>query len=440
MFQTYEKEFFQSYAPSIQKKKLRIEDWEAQRNKLMKDPEIQQDWNNYSSRFSYQLAYFKQASQYANQTTLVDGKVLGNKPNLYGLFTEQCFNLLRPHGLCGIVLPSGIYTDLSTKQLRAMLFDRSQITGLFSFENRKEVFEGVHRSFKFAVLTFRKGGQTVEFPAAFMRHDVGELERFPKFGALPMSVELIRRLSPDSISVPEFKREEDISIATKLLDCPLLSEPNTGWGLELYGEELNMTRSAKYFQTSKNKCPLYEGGMIWHFDSRYDNPRYWVKEPALRRVFLEKRAKRIESLLQVPSDMKNDYEVYRLAIRKIASNTNERTLVSAAIPPYAFAGHSLSVNFPFYQDKNRYNELRISNPELLALVSLLNSFVADYALRYRMTTNLSLYYLYQLQYHESLPQTRYSKALWNTQPSSPARHLSSTSSPGKWDCAITETA
>ena len=105
-------------------------------------------------------------------------------------------------------------------------------------------------------------------------------------------------------------------------------------------------------------------------DSRYDNPRYWVKEPALRRVFLEKRAKRIESLLQVPSDMKNDYEVYRLAIRKIASNTNERTLVSAAIPPYAFAGHSLSVNFPFYQDKNRYNELRISNPELAALLLL----------------------------------------------------------------------
>ena len=117
----------------------------------------------------------------------------------------------------------------------AMLFDRSQITGLFSFENRKEVFEGVHRSFKFAVLTFRKGGQTVEFPAAFMRHDVGELERFPKFGALPMSVELIRRLSPDSISVPEFKREEDISIATKLLgSCPCYQDKPTGWGLEFW--------------------------------------------------------------------------------------------------------------------------------------------------------------------------------------------------------------
>jgi len=45
------------------------------------------------------------------------------------------------------------------------------------------------------VLTFRKGGHTTEFPAAFMRHEVGELERFPKEGAVNISVDLIRTLS-----------------------------------------------------------------------------------------------------------------------------------------------------------------------------------------------------------------------------------------------------
>ena len=38
---------------------------------------------------------------------------------LYKLFTEQCYNLLRVKGgTCGIVIPSGIYSDLGTKQLR----------------------------------------------------------------------------------------------------------------------------------------------------------------------------------------------------------------------------------------------------------------------------------------------------------------------------------
>ncbi|WP_193199722.1 hypothetical protein [Nostoc sp. MG11] len=40
------------------------------------------------------------------------------------------FNLLRPGGECGIVIPSGIYTDLGTKQLREMLFNQTKITGL----------------------------------------------------------------------------------------------------------------------------------------------------------------------------------------------------------------------------------------------------------------------------------------------------------------------
>ena len=68
------------------------------------------------------------------------------------------------------------------------------------------------------VLTYEKGGQTQTFPTAFMRHDVKELERFPRVGALDMSVELIRKLSPDSLSVMEFKNEVDVNIAEKMLN------------------------------------------------------------------------------------------------------------------------------------------------------------------------------------------------------------------------------
>jgi hypothetical protein len=136
--------------------------------------------------------------------------------------------------------------------------------------------------------------------------------------------------------------------------------------------------------------------MIWHFDSKYSQPRYWINESKLRQEFIEKRCKRIQNLIGIPKDIKNDYEVYRLAIRKIASNTNERTLISAIIPPNSLTGNSLSVNFPFQQLANSYNNLRYSNDELLVLCAILNSFVADYVLRARMTTNLNLFYLYQL--------------------------------------------
>ena len=115
---------------------------------------------------------------------------------IYMPFLEQCFNFLRSGGDCGIVIPSGIYTDLGTKQLREMLFTQANVTGLFGFENRKEIFEGVHRSFKFVVLTFEKGGSTRGFPAAFMRHDVAELDRFPTQDTIRIPIKMVRQLSP----------------------------------------------------------------------------------------------------------------------------------------------------------------------------------------------------------------------------------------------------
>ena len=117
-----------------------------------------------------------------------------------------------------------------------MLFGETKVTGLFCFENSKGIFEGVHRSFKFVVLTFERGSTTTSFPAAFMRHDVEELDRFPNEESIRMDVDLVRKLSPDSLSVPEFKSAYDVSIAAKLLSKPPLSDIENGWGLELYGE------------------------------------------------------------------------------------------------------------------------------------------------------------------------------------------------------------
>ena len=122
------------------------------------------------------------------------GKRHGKDVNLFKLFLEQTLHLLRNAGQCGIVVPSGIYSDLGAKKLREMLFDQTQITTLFGFENRQEIFEGVHRSFKFIVLTFQKAGKTRSFPAAFMRHDVDELNRFPREGAVTVAIDLLRRL------------------------------------------------------------------------------------------------------------------------------------------------------------------------------------------------------------------------------------------------------
>lgn len=406
VFKPQAKEFFAEYSDVVSKNKMTIKEFEKEQATLLQNAEVRAAWLAYESRFPHINQYFRAAPEYQKQFAVVDGRKVGADLNLYKLFVERSFHLLRPGGHCGIVIPSGIYTDLGAKGLRDLLFEHTQIEGLFCFENRKEIFEGVHRSFKFVVLTFEKiaavrlqaagernasappddllaaqaveaqGGATgtTRFPAAFMRHDVAELDRFPHEGALWLEVELIKRLSPDSHSVMEFKSALDLEIANKLLKFPLLGETvSDAWNLTLH-RELHMTDDAPHFRTQvePSALPLVKGKMIHQFEFARQDYKFWVPEAAGRQSLIG----RGDDIGQALS-----YERYRLAHRSIASSTNERTLIASILPPKVFSGNSLNVAF------EPDGEL-----EQLVLMTLMNSFVLDYHLRQQVSANLNMFY------------------------------------------------
>ncbi|MEG4250697.1 Eco57I restriction-modification methylase domain-containing protein [Microcoleus sp. Pol10D4] len=383
IFKPDAKEFFAEHSNLVTKKKMDIKSFEKEQKKLLQDIEVSNAWLEYQSNFPHISAYYRSAEQYKNQISIVNGKKAGTDINLYKLFVEQCFNLLRSGGECGIVIPSGIYTDLGTKQLREMLFSQTKVTGLFCLENRKTIFEGVHKSFKIVVLTFEKDGITTEFPSAFMRLDVDELQRFPSAESLQISIELVRKLSPDSLSVMEFKNQGDIRIAEKMLQFPLLGEQIEGkWNLRLT-REFDMTNDSHLFQQEpgKGRLPLYEGKMIEQFTHTLCQPRYWIEESQGRAAILGKEQDRGQTL---------DYQTYRSGFRKIARNTDTRTMIATVIPPYFKAEN--------FQSVLRYSqgiETPPNNHQCLYLVGVWNSFVLDYALRSRISANINFFYVYQ---------------------------------------------
>ncbi|MBF2058076.1 MAG: ATP-binding protein [Cyanobacterium sp. T60_A2020_053] len=415
VFQTDEKEFFQQFDNLIQKKKLDIKAWKTQFNQFMKDDEMQKAWLNYCSNYPHVSAYFKNSEQYKNQISLVNGRNASRKINLYALFLEQCVNLLAKNGQCGIVIPSGIYTDLGTKQLREMLFSLTTITGLFCFENRKAIFEGVHKSFKFVILSFEKKlpspptplpqenlpspptplpqerGESQEgvvnqcFPARFMRHDVAELTSFFDDEAVIIDVGLVRRLSPDSLSIMEFKGDLDIEIAKKMARFPLLGEEiKDCWNLKLK-QEFNMTSDSNLFYTepAPSRLPLYEGKMIHQFTHNFAPPKYWLEESEARQKLLGKKGADSGQLL--------DYQCYRLGFRDIARNTDQRTLI-ATIDTRSFHGNKLPNAKIFDSSGNRI----IDNKSQVFLCGIFNSFVLDWILRQSVTTTINFFYIYQL--------------------------------------------
>lgn len=378
------KEFFAEHSDLVSKNKMTIKDFEKEQDKLLQDPEIRDAWLDYQNRFPHVSSWFRASLQYPRQTAVVNGKKTGADINLYKLFVEQSYNLLRKDGQCGIVIPSGIYTDLGAKGLRDLLFDQTRITGLFCFENRKTIFEGVDSRFKFVVLTFEKSGETLRFPAAFMRHEVAELARFPQIGAQWLAVELIRRLSPGSHSVMEFKSDLDVQIAEKMLRFPLLGEKIEGaWNVS-FTAEFHMTNDSRLFKTElrNGMLPLFTGKMIHQFNAYFEKPSYWVAQS-------EGRAGALGRTKDTGQEM--DYQTYRLGFRDIARNTDERTMISTVIPP-AFHGNKLPTLKVFNEDGERL----VGSTTQLFICAIWNSFVIDWMLRQKITTTLNFFYLHQL--------------------------------------------
>ncbi len=385
IFKPQAKEFFAEHSAFVTKNKMTIKEFEKEQAKLLAKKDVRAAWLAYQERFPHVSLYFRNSPQYKNQISIVNGKKAGTDINLYKLFVEQCFNLLRPGGECGLVIPSGIYTDLGTKQLREMLFGASEVTGLFGFENRKFIFAGVDSRFKFVVLTFKKGSSTETFPAAFMRQQVEELAQFPRDGALRIRVDLIRRLSPASLSVLEFKHDADVRIAEKMIRFPPLGrQEDDKWNLALTSE-FHLTNDSYLFKTvpGTGRLPLYEGKMIHQFTHLLAAPRYWVDEQEARQA-LRGRSRRGRGEML-------DYQTYRLGFRAIARNTDNRTIIVGPIPRNVFCGNSMLVCA-----NNNSSACATPEAELLLMQALLNSVTVDYYARQMVSANINMFYIYQL--------------------------------------------
>jgi hypothetical protein len=241
-----------------------------------------------------------------------------------------------------------------------------------------------------------------------MRHDVGELNSFPDDDCIHISVDLIKRLSPDSISVMEFKSDLDIFIAEKMSCFPLLGEEiHDKWNLKLT-REFDMTNDSHLFKTEpgKGRLPLYEGKIFNQFNHSWGKPKYWLDEQEAAQDLLSPRSKEIANFikknnLSLPekTTILLDYQSYRLAFRDVTASTNERSVIMTVLPPNVFCPHTVSLekvyDVSYENGIVNPNSLRINSKQRLFVCALVNSFIVDYFLRKSITNHVSFFYVYQ---------------------------------------------
>ncbi len=89
------------------------------------------------------------------------------------MFAECFWNLLKHDGRLGVILPTGIYSDFGTKDLREELLFRGKIEFLYAFQNERKIFAAADHRFKQVALIATRGGTTASFLTRF-RMGVGD--------------------------------------------------------------------------------------------------------------------------------------------------------------------------------------------------------------------------------------------------------------------------
>ena len=390
IYKPLSKEFFAQYDPRLTK--YGVDKKEARKiiDNLLEQDHIREHWYDYKRLIRQTGNYFRGGDyQYQSDQILgVNGiKTISGDLNLYKLFLERMYRLMKPEGYCGVIIPSGFHTDAGTKGLRRLLFEENTVKELYCFENRRGIFPSIHKSFKFDLLIFEKVGKTKSFNAAFMLHDTNVLTT-NTFSLFPVEWELNKRLSPSSWSILEFKTPKDIDLASKMYQHPTLrSNIKDSWKIR-FTREFDITLDSELFNTDKEGATVYEGKMIEQYYNHYKKPRYWIKR---------------EKIVSKYGSQYQDYNEYRLGFRAVAASTNRRTMIATIIPKGVCCGNSLIVTKIYDPQKD---QRLISLADLLYLCGVFNSFVFDYLLRLKVTTNLNMFFIYDMPVPRLLKQKK----------------------------------
>lgn len=377
--------------------------------------------------------------------------------NTYAVFAELMRNAISTTGRAGVIVPTGIATDDTTKFFFADLVDRASLVSLFDFENRLAVFPGVHRSYKFALLTMSGDARPIlEAEFVFFALETADLDDPEK--RFTLAPEDFALLNPNTKTCPVFRTRRDAEITKAIYRrVPVLvreGDPDGNpWGVS-FQRMFDMANDSHLFRTRSelemdgwklggnvfvrggDQClPLFEAKMIHLFDHRwstYENasvrevteieksdanfvamPRYWVPRAAV--------------------DAKLDLNRgWLVGWRDIARSTDERTLIVSAWPRGAAADTFLQLV-----------PTRPSGSSILLLAAALSSLVVDYCARQKVGGTHLKYHVFKqlavcspahLRDYEDEVLSRYLELVYTTADLAPLAHsVGYQGAPFRWD-------
>ena len=198
--------------------------------------------------------------------------------NTYSIFTETARNICATTGRVGMIVPSGIATDDTTKVFFADVVNRQSLVSLYDFENREGVFPEIDDRTKFCLLTLSgpsRPSSQAEF--AFFLHRTEQLQDAGR--RFVLTPEDFALFNPNTRTCPVFRTQQDANIAAKLYRRAGVfwkeaqgGEPELNpWGVS-FQRMFDMSNDSGLFRTREqlqNEGWQLEGNVFVRGDERY---------------------------------------------------------------------------------------------------------------------------------------------------------------------------
>lgn len=361
-------DFFSVYEPKY--RRLKKPEKQKTMKRLLKDQGILKAYNDYRQSIAQKGSFYKNSKQYEKRGS---GDI-----DLWKLFLERSLNLQAESGSLAIVIPSALVTAEGGRELRESLF-QTRIRAMYEFENRKGIFQDVHRSYKFVLLVSDKTEPTDSFPAAFYLHDIESLQgKTEKEKFIEMSISFVKSASPESLSIPEARSSEELQLLKRIYSSnPLLQSPIRKLNASFVREDLQ--------SKGDHGWPVFAGKNFHQFIIDFLNTDSYL-EPS---EGLRKTAKHRE----YNSINRQFHEKPRLAFRGVSSGTNVRTMIAAILPPKSFVSEKATLVLPKLAQKLVLDGLYYR--VIAYLCGLFNSMVFDFLLRTRIYMNINYFYVFE---------------------------------------------
>ncbi|BDL76665.1 hypothetical protein B11511_07500 [Campylobacter jejuni] len=364
----------------------------ASKKKEIQDNLLAKDY--IKQNYEKQKAYINDLSEYYKKAyPLNKGSGDGN---LFRLFVEKNLSLLKQDGNLAYVLPSALMFEDGSLTLRKEILENKTLEYFYSFENRQAIFADVDSRYKFALMLIKntQANHTHKIKMMFYKTDINSLKN--KDEILTLNLKDIKKLSPTHLALMELKDKQALEILRKSYNA----FQNLSFDYIDFRRELDMTNDKDLFieEFREGLLPLYEGKMIHQFNANFSQTTYFLEKAKLDEHLKSKelyRAKKATGKELNPKLIKYDREFFRLGYRKIASDTNERTLIASLLPKNCGGTDSTYSNIPKqYVLKDDVICMDIVPYErILFVLALFNSLVVDFIIRNMVQINVSKSYL-----------------------------------------------